>query len=163
MARKLNVNLTKNPIMQVQRGAVHKRQCVYVLTVNKPQKYAQGKSRIIYIGTTEKGAYRVAASAAFQASKVFEKEKLFGVRTIYAHILSSKEKPGVETWKKLEFAALMAFKRLHFELPMFNIQYKNSNSKHARCFEHFAGPPLEKKLKAIDDWLKKNTTKKNAR
>src|ERR1700730_9357188 len=69
---------------------------VYILVANKPYKYPNGKrrSRIIYIGTTRKGAGRPATSAVNKASEAFE---LRGVKTIDAHIVTCCGREAVRT------------------------------------------------------------------
>jgi len=37
---------------------------VYILLAPKPQKYPRGRSRIMYVGTTEKGISRIAGSVS---------------------------------------------------------------------------------------------------
>jgi hypothetical protein len=86
---------------------------VYILAGNKHFAYRDGRSRILYIGTTEKGAGRPAASAVSKASEVFY--KLRGVKTIEVHIVTSGKRN-----KQLEAALLEAFRKRHFQLPKYN-------------------------------------------
>ena len=93
---------------------------VYILAANKylPYKDSQsktvGRSKIIYIGTTKKGAGRPAASAVNKASEAFS---LHGVKTIDVHIVTST---GGKKWKLLEAALLDAFRTRYFNLPKYN-------------------------------------------
>jgi hypothetical protein len=91
---------------------------VYILAANKYIPYKNGRSQILYIGTTKKGAGRPAASAVGKASEVFY--KLHGVKTIDVHIATCAKRNKVQTWKELESALLDAFRKRYFELPHYN-------------------------------------------
>jgi hypothetical protein len=97
---------------------------VYILTANKHQRYRDaksktvGRSQIIYIGTTKRGAGRPAASAVNKASEVFY--HLRGVKTIDVHIVTCATHNKKGTWKKLEAALLDAFRQRYFQLPTYN-------------------------------------------
>jgi hypothetical protein len=91
---------------------------VYILTANKYLRYKNGRSRILYIGTTKRGAGRPAASAVNKASEVFY--KLHGVRTIDVHIATCGKRNKVQTWKELESSLLDTFRTKYFELPHYN-------------------------------------------
>jgi hypothetical protein len=56
MMRALRVKCSKDPLLTVKRSkqAERHKRLVYILTAKKPQSYTNGKSRIIYIGTTGK-------------------------------------------------------------------------------------------------------------
>src|ERR1039458_6218586 len=83
--RILNVRCTKDSVLTVQRSSRWTRRMVYILAANKAYKYKSGKrSRIIYIGTTGKGARRPATSAVDKASEAFV--ELHGVREIKVFI-----------------------------------------------------------------------------
>jgi hypothetical protein len=91
---------------------------VYILAANKSHKYRNGRSRILYIGTTRKGADRPAASAVNKASEAFY--KLRGVRTIEVHIVTCAPRKAMQTWKRLESALLDVFRNRYFQLPRYN-------------------------------------------
>lgn len=92
---------------------------VYILSANKSYKYPSGRrSRIIYIGTTGKGARRPATSAVDKASEAFG--KLHGVKKIDAHIATCGSRKRVRTWEHLESALLATFRSLYFQLPRYN-------------------------------------------
>jgi hypothetical protein len=84
---------------------------------NKYLSYRNGRSHILYIGTTKRGAGRPAASAVNKASEVFY--KLHGVKTIDVHIATCTKRSKVQTWKELESALLDAFRKRYFELPRY--------------------------------------------
>jgi hypothetical protein len=93
---------------------------VYVLALapEKFYKYRNGRSRIIYIGTTKKGAGRPAASAVNKASQAFG--KLRGVRTIEVHLATCRPRRNLKTWKHLEAALLDTFFNSYHQLPKYN-------------------------------------------
>jgi hypothetical protein len=91
---------------------------VYILAANKPHKYRNGRSYILYIGTTKKGADRPAASAVNKASEAFYKVR--GVKTIDVHIVTCAPRKAMQTWKRLESALLDVFRNKHFQLPRYN-------------------------------------------
>jgi hypothetical protein len=91
---------------------------VYILAANKPQGYRNGRSHILYIGTTKKGAGRPAASAVNKASEVFY--TLHGVKTIDVHIVTCAPRRAMQTWKQLESALLDVFRKTYFQLPRYN-------------------------------------------
>lgn len=92
---------------------------VYILVANKSFKYHSGKrSRIIYIGTTGKGARRPATSAVDKASEAFS--ELHGVKRIEVYIATCAGRKAMKTWKHLESALLATFMAIHFELPTYN-------------------------------------------
>jgi hypothetical protein len=91
---------------------------VYILAANKYLKYKNGRSRILYIGTTKRGAGRPAASAVNKASEVFY--KLHGVKTVDVHVATSGPRQATPTWKRLESALLDTFRKTYFELPKYN-------------------------------------------
>jgi hypothetical protein len=91
---------------------------VYILAANKSFRYKNGRSRILYIGTTKKGGNRPAASAVNKASEVFY--KLRGVKTIDVHIVTCAPRRAMQTWKRLESALLDTFRNRYFQLPKYN-------------------------------------------
>jgi hypothetical protein len=70
---------------------------VYILAANKDFKYQNGRSRIIYIGATKRGAGRPAASAVNKASQAFG--KLHGAkdnRSAHRNVSAAQEFANVE-------------------------------------------------------------------
>lgn len=117
--RKLKVKLYKTALLRVTRSSQWEKRMVYILAANRFHKYRSGlRSRIIYIGTTGKGAGRPAASAVSKASQAFE--KLHGVKTIDVHLATCRGRKALKTWQRLESALIYTFRALHFELPIYN-------------------------------------------
>jgi hypothetical protein len=92
---------------------------VYILVANKSYKFPSGRrSRIIYIGTTGKGAQRPATSAVDKASQAFA--NLRGVKKIEVHIATCAGRRAVKTWQHLESSLLATFRDLYWKLPPYN-------------------------------------------
>ena len=117
--RTLRIKCSKNPFLTVERSKQKLRRMVYILVANKYYRYPKNKrkSRIIYIGTTGKGARRPAASAVDKASEAF---RLRGVKKIEVHIVTCAGRKAVKTWKKLEAALIAAFWERYFDIPEYN-------------------------------------------
>jgi len=116
--RKLKVRPSKQALLSIKRSHQWTDKMVYILAANKPHKYSNGRSHILYIGTTKKGADRPAASAVNKASEAFY--KLRGVKTIDVHIVTCAPRKAMQTWKRLESALLDLFRNKYFQLPRYN-------------------------------------------
>lgn len=109
--RRLKIKSSKTALLTVTRSPQWTKRMVYILALahNKFHKYKNGRSRIVYIGTTKKGASRPAASAVNKASQAFG--KLHGVKTIEVHIATCPPRKAMQTWKYLEASLLDAFRK----------------------------------------------------
>ena len=107
MPRRLKLSLKRDEALRATRVSIGKNRLVYVLVADKRLKYAKGKSRIAYVGTTTKGVARIAKSVAFRAYDILE---LHGVRSFGARIITCKRRQNVSTWRKLERALLLVFR-----------------------------------------------------
>jgi hypothetical protein len=122
--RKLKISYSRDPLLTLTRSRRWSGRMVYILSANKYFPYRDGGSRILgrssilYIGTTKKGAGRPAASAVNKASDVFY--HLHGVRTIDVFVVTCAAHKKKYTWKRLEAALLDAFYRRYFQLPKYN-------------------------------------------
>ncbi|MCX5648871.1 MAG: hypothetical protein NTX40_07225 [Planctomycetota bacterium] len=117
MARRLTVSLRAKRAMEVTRVSIHGKKLVYVIQAQKPWKYREGRSRVVYIGTTRKGVTRIAQSAAAKAKQVLE---LHGVRAFEVRILACAPRRNVKTWLKLERALLAVFRKEYGAPPKCN-------------------------------------------
>jgi hypothetical protein len=122
--RKLKIRFSKKskPLLTLTRSHWSDRM-VYILAANKHFPYKNkkttvGRSKILYIGTTKRGAGRPAASAVSKASEVFY--HTHGVRTIEVHAVTSAAHHKKFIWKRLEAALLDAFWRRYLNLPKYN-------------------------------------------
>ena len=118
---KLRVKKHSGIALEVHRLAIRTDKLVYVLLTNKGLKYRYGRSRVVYIGTTKRGARRIMQSAAKKAGELLD---YHGIKTLEAHIVTCQRRPGVETWKKLERAMLLEFRSRYGEVPVGNNQGK---------------------------------------
>lgn len=139
--RTLKVKCSKKSLLTVERSAQWGNRLVYILVANKSYKYASGRrSRIIYIGTTGKGAQRPATSAVEKATQAFS--ELRGVKKIEVHIATCRGQRAVKTWQHLESALLATFRGLHFKLPPYN--KKKGSVRHMEDIKLFRGQALQK-------------------
>ncbi len=77
----------KEPALTLTRVAVRDIKLVYLLVGDRAQPYGRKKSRIVYIGTTQKGGRRIAGSIAAKAPEALS---LRGVKTVEAHVYSAE-------------------------------------------------------------------------
>jgi hypothetical protein len=117
MPKKLVVKYHKQPAVVINRIAFKATKLVYVARANKKIKYPLGGSRIAYIGTTKKGARRIASSAVWKGSDLlFE----YGVKHLELNVVVCGKHQGVETWKKLERALIIRFRERYGTIPRGN-------------------------------------------
>jgi hypothetical protein len=116
--RKLKIKPSRTSLLTLTRSHQWTPRMVYILTANKHLRYRNGRSRILYIGTTKKGPLRPAASAVNKASMIFY--KLHGIKAIDVHIVTCSPRRRVPTWKRLEASLLDTFRTRYFELPKYN-------------------------------------------
>ena len=141
MPKRLTISLKPIYAMQVTRVSIGKKKLVYAILVNKALKYPWGRSRIVYIGTTEKGVARIAQSVAARAQRVLS---LHGVREFIVRIITCPPRPNVKTWQKLERALLLVFRHKYGALPKCNTQGKKMKQRDE--FRYFSRDRLEKVL-----------------
>src|SRR5262249_18457195 len=113
----MKVHLASKPAMTIHRRILTKDRIVYLLVGKKPFKYTRGRSRIAYIGTSKRGARRVASSAAYRADEVFSER---GSRFMDVFIVSCEARPGLKSWTHLERALLALFVARYQQLPLCN-------------------------------------------
>src|SRR2546428_13311750 len=97
--RRLRVRLRRGAAMSVTRVTLGHDKMVYVIVASRNVRYREGRSPVVYIGTTKKGAGRMAQSAARLTDEVLG---TFGVRRFHVRVLTCKPRAGVQTWIKLE-------------------------------------------------------------
>lgn len=114
----LTIQTQTKPAVTITRTATKSKELVYVAVANKKIKYTGGQSRIVYIGTTKKGAERIAASAAAKANQMLG---LHGVQHLEFFVVTSTTTTAVKTWHKLERGLLLAFKGKFGEPPKCNV------------------------------------------
>ena len=113
----LRINFTE-PVLTINRVAFGQGdRFVYVICAKKKFRYPWGKSRIGYIGTTKRGARRVASSAVWKGEHLLSG---YGVKHLDVRIIRCHRKQAVETWRKLERALLLKFRELYGKIPVAN-------------------------------------------
>ena len=144
--RKVHLSLSSEAVITLGRQALWSDRFVYVLVTNTRVKYPNGKSRIVYIGTTKRGARRVASSVAHRGEDALERR---GARTVEAHLLTyTGGTRRHNLWKQLERAALVMFRMEYGSIPLLN-----KVGKHfwpGSEFDHFSKWTLLKKLKQFE-------------
>jgi hypothetical protein len=106
--RSLKISCSKKSLLTVRRSSRWDKKMVYILLANRSYRYNSGRrSRIIYIGTTKKGARRPATSAVEKASEAFA--DLHGVKEIEVHIATCRGRKRMRTWEHLESGLLASF------------------------------------------------------
>ena len=114
---RLSIQTTKRPAVTITPPAVRAKTLVYIGVANKALKYPAGRSRIVYIGTTQAGATRVAHSAALKARTLLP---IRGISKLEFYVITCKSIPDVKTWLKLERALLIKFREMYGDIPTGN-------------------------------------------
>ena len=140
--KKLTIRTAAKPALVISRPAFTAEKLVYVAVANKALKYAHGKSRIAYIGTTAAGASRIASSAAFRAKDLLA---LHGVTSLEFYIVTCAARQKVKSWRKLESGMIIAFKHMYGTVPKCNVKGKNQQWNDG--LEYFTRSRLEGVLK----------------
>ncbi len=121
--KRSKVTFIKKPVMTIARHAFGQQKTVYILVANKSIYYKwKRKSRIVYIGTTKKGASRIGQSVVIRGEPALGQH---GINQIHAYVAKCRPRKRVEIWKKLESAFLQAFKRHYGSVPLYNKQYQD--------------------------------------
>lgn len=120
----ITIREASRPAMTITRAALRAEKVVYLICAERPQKYEIGRSRILYIGTTRRGARRYSASLSNKAIECLEYR---GVKELKVHVVTCKPRQGMDWWTTLERDLLMAFKAMHGSVPKRNTSGKNRN------------------------------------
>ncbi len=142
-------SVTRRPAIILTREAIKRDKLVYIAVANKKIKYPSGRwSRIVYIGTTEKGIQRIAGSGAHRAKTLLTE---WGVKELKLYVVyTRKGKQGVvAVWEKLERALIQAFKDLHWAKPKLNQQGKNANWE--SYYKYFSRQKTRKVIEQFSD------------
>lgn len=116
--RRERTNQIFDPVLRVEHTALKADKLVYLLVANKPIWYGRDYSRVVYVGTTEKGLRRIAGSTAYRVKEAID--KLRGIRRLEAYVIWCKPRRKVRMWRKLERAILLAFREVYGRVPMLN-------------------------------------------
>jgi hypothetical protein len=144
MPRRLTLKWRKQPAIVINRVAFKDSKLVYVARANKKIRYPWGRSKIAYIGTTKKGARRIASSAVWKGADLLFQ---YGIKHLELHVVLCAKQPGVESWKKLERALLIRFRELHGTIPKGNNQGQKIRWKDER--QYFSQDRLDKIIEEL--------------
>jgi len=134
------------PVMTVMRRAIKVRRLVYIICSPRAQKYPNGRSRVIYIGTTGAGVHRLASS---MASKALAFLSDWGVKFLEVYAVTCPPRPGLDSWKRLERDLLVTFGIRYGRVPKANTSGKNfTPDKLSKMFQYRR---LVKVLKAYEE------------
>jgi hypothetical protein len=114
---RLRISLKRHSAVRVDRLSHGRKTLVYVLLADKKIAYMDGRSKVVYIGTTKNGMDRIAQSVAARSDAIFA---LRGVLEFNAHIVTCTPRQSIKTWHKLERALLLEFRNLYGETPECN-------------------------------------------
>ncbi len=124
--------------MYLTRVTVDVDRLVYVFLADKKFRYENGQSRIVYVGTTKRGARRMAASAAQRSDEILG---LRGVEAFDVRVVTCKPRQSIRTWHKLERALLLAFRERFGDVPVCN--GTGHRMKEGDEFDHFSRSRVE--------------------
>ena len=114
---RLPIQATARPAVTITPPAVKTKTLVYIGVANKAMSYPKGRSRIVYIGTTETGATRIAHSAALKAQDLLP---IRGISRLEFYVVTCKSVSSVKTWQKLERGLLITFREIFGKPPLRN-------------------------------------------
>jgi hypothetical protein len=112
----------------------------------------------VYIGTTERGLGRIAASAAHHADEVL---KLYGVDRFDVRVITCATRQKVQTWRKLESALLLVFQQRYGALPLCN--EKGKRIREADAFKYFRRERLDQLMSGIGHSTPRRRTRRRRR
>jgi hypothetical protein len=117
--RKLSIQTTDAdaPAVSVTRNAINREKLVYLACANKQFTYADGKSKIVYIGTTQAGADRITSSAAAMARGLLNN---YGVNRVDFFVVAAAPRRKVKSWRKLERGLILTFRAMFGNPPVAN-------------------------------------------
>jgi hypothetical protein len=144
MPKKLSVKYRRPAALIINRVAFRDKKLVYVARTNKKFRYPWGRSRIVYIGTTRKGARRIASSAAWKGADVLFKH---GAKHLELIVVICGKTQSVETWKKLERALIIRFREKLGAPPEANNTGHNMRWRDER--HYFTNKNLDKIIDAL--------------
>ena len=143
MAKKITISKLRTVALIINRPSIKKEKYVYIAIANKFIKYPRGRSRIVYIGQTQKGKMRLATSAAERAFLLTQ----HGITSLTYYIVIPKGHQHTKSWKLLETALLAEFLHVWGDKPLACTQGKDyslvkPSVKQARA--HFTREMTEK-------------------
>ena len=145
MSRRRNINQIFDPVLTAQVTGADYDKLVYFLVANRPHSYPKGSSRVVYIGTTSAGLWRISSSVS---EKIYKGQNdLHGFKRLDAYVIWSRTKRGPSTYRDrpiyiiLERAALIVFRDAYGSIPVLNKHGLGIAEEHE--FEVFARKRVE--------------------
>lgn len=117
ITNKMRIKLHQKPALTINRTAFHDDKLVYVAKANNRIHYRSGSSCIAYIGTTRKGAKRIAVSAAAKGEDILYD---YGIKNLEFYVITCEKVQGLKSWKMLERALIIRFRELYGEVLQAN-------------------------------------------
>jgi hypothetical protein len=122
--RRISLSLRREPALTVTRSSTKQDVLVYVFAADRKLKYPNGRSRIVYIGKTEKGIARVTGSASERADKILSEHGVYSFQARLVHYPSDQIDMR-QTWHRaptilLERALIIMFGELFDAKPLCN-------------------------------------------
>ena len=131
--------------MQVTRVSVGNKKLVYLIVVPRALKYPWGRSRIVYVGTTEMGISRITQSVAQRAEAVLGHH---GIKEFHVRVVTCGPRRHVRTWFKLESALVLAFRHRYGKVPVYNDTFQKKQITDE--FEYFSRARIEGILRQFE-------------
>lgn len=119
MAQRPRLKVQDKPAITITRSAYAATEVVYIAYANRPLRYSHDDSRIAYIGSTKKGAWRIAGSAAWKAEDLVQRH---GVHTLEYYVIVAPRYGTRPTYRSLERALLLRFRERYGSPPIANQQ-----------------------------------------
>jgi hypothetical protein len=112
--------------MEVHRRAIKAKKLVYIVCQDRPYKYPEHRSCVIYIGMTKHGVSRIAQSMSSKAKDHLES---WGVQSLRVFVVTCRAQAGTPTWVHLERDLLRLFKREYGQVPFANQSGRNYKTR----------------------------------
>jgi hypothetical protein len=113
---RLRVSLKRYAALEVDRVSIGNLKLVYVICADRKMSYKNGRSRIVYIGTTKTGIDRLAQSAAYRSDEVLG---LRGVSSFQVRVVTCTPRQRIKSWRKLERAMILGFRDIYGYMERF--------------------------------------------
>lgn len=130
-------------VVHVDRSIINYSNAVYLLVSPRLHAYPKGRTRILYIGRTRKGAERVLSSVSDRLWEAFP--KLHGVDSLDVYIVDWKGRKALNSSRYAERAFLVAFRQLYGTVPRLNEMGKRMGTNGA--FDWFNPDPIVRYLR----------------
>lgn len=137
-SRRYRISQPDDPVLTVELAADFNDQVVYLLVANRLQDYEYGKSRIVYVGRTDRGVKRISESASDKIAQAYEHD----IDRIKAYIVycNPQDQEKASLPDMLERVLMIRFKQIFGDLPKFNKRgFKLGDEQ-----EYFTGVAVDK-------------------